>query len=67
MQQAKQVTVKFFFFWGGGEGGWRKVMSLFSLYNSFFFPCLGGRVGTGHQLVPYKALKTLSISAKSGR
>lgn len=32
-----------------------------------YFPCLGGRLGTRHQLVQYKALKTLSISAKSGR
>ena len=53
------------FFWGGGVAGGRSCDCFHCV--THYFPCLGGRLGTRHQLVQYKALKTLSISAKSGR
>ena len=77
MQQAKQRsdirrTEQFilsyheaFFFGGGGVAGGRSCDCFQCV--THYFPCLGGRLGTRHQLVQYKALKTLSISAKSGR
>lgn len=77
MQQAKQRsdirrTEQFilsyheaFFLGGGGVAGGRSCDCFHCV--THYFPCLGGRLGTRHQLVQYKALKTLSISAKSGR
>lgn len=76
MQQAKQRsdirrTEQFIlsyheaFFGGGGVAGGRSCDCFHCV--THYFPCLGGRLGTRHQLVQYKALETLSISAKSGR
>ena len=78
MQQAKQRsdirrTEQFIlsyhealsFLGGGGVAGGRSCDCFHCV--THYFPCLGGRLGTRHQLVQYKALKTLSISAKSGR
>lgn len=59
------VTMKLFFCGGRGVAGGRSCDCFHCV--THYFPCLGGRLGTRHQLVQYKALKTLSISAKSGR
>ena len=69
MRRTEQFILSYheaFFLGGGGGGAGGRSCDCFHCV-THYFPCLGGRLGTRHQLVQYKALKTLSISAKSGR